>query len=86
MVKVTDGAAVGHMVETVLIPVTRGEKDRITVCVSSQVGCAMGCKFCFTGTIGLQANLSVAQIVEQVATAGQKPKLTRMIGLAQLGF
>lgn len=38
-------------VETVLIPISReqGSKDRITLCVSSQVGCAMNCQFCFTG-------------------------------------
>jgi len=39
---------------------------RTTVCVSSQVGCAMGCKFCATGTMGLKRNLTSAEILEQV--------------------
>ena len=57
-------------IETVLIPAdTDGRRPRITVCVSSQVGCAMGCKFCFTGTMGLEANLATAEIVHQVVVA-----------------
>ena len=58
----------GLNVETVLIPAKggRGRKPRTTVCVSSQVGCAMGCKFCYTGLMGLQVNLTAGQIVEQV--------------------
>ncbi|GAQ82131.1 ribosomal RNA large subunit methyltransferase [Klebsormidium nitens] len=52
----------GGRVETVLIP-TPG---RNTVCVSSQVGCAMNCQFCYTGRIGLKANLSTGEIVEQL--------------------
>nr|MBF0221957.1 23S rRNA (adenine(2503)-C(2))-methyltransferase RlmN [Desulfobulbaceae bacterium] len=51
-----------HIVESVLIP----EGDRNTLCVSSQVGCAMGCKFCLTGTMGLKRNLTPAEIVNQV--------------------
>ncbi|KAI3652250.1 hypothetical protein MP228_003553 [Amoeboaphelidium protococcarum] len=42
---------------------------RSTVCISSQVGCAMGCKFCATGTMGLMANLSAGEIVEQLVHA-----------------
>ena len=59
----------GLNVETVLIPAkeVRGRKPRTTVCVSSQVGCAMGCKFCYTGLMGLQVNLTAGQIVEQVS-------------------
>eukprot|EP00892_Ulva_mutabilis_P001504 jgi/Ulvmu1/11354/UM075_0014.1 len=58
-------------VETVLIPVVRkqGKRNRITICVSSQVGCAMGCTFCYTGRMGLMRNLSAAQIVEQLVEA-----------------
>ncbi|GMH41777.1 hypothetical protein BSKO_09687 [Bryopsis sp. KO-2023] len=59
----------GSRVETVLIPVSRGNRERITVCVSSQIGCAMNCQFCYTGTMGLKTNLSTAQIVEQVVVA-----------------
>lgn len=58
-------------IETVLIPVTRegSLRPRTTLCVSSQVGCAMNCQFCFTGRMGLRAHLSTAQIVEQVVEA-----------------
>ncbi len=52
----------GRMIESVLIP----EGDRNTLCVSSQVGCAMGCTFCLTGTMGFIRNLSCAEIVNQV--------------------
>lgn len=52
----------GHILESVLIP----EPDRNTLCISSQVGCAMGCTFCLTGTMGFIRNLSVAEIVNQV--------------------
>ncbi|TKB11138.1 23S rRNA (adenine(2503)-C(2))-methyltransferase RlmN [Desulforhopalus sp. IMCC35007] len=52
----------GHLIESVLIP----EEDRNTLCISSQVGCAMGCTFCLTGTMGFIRNLSVAEIVNQV--------------------
>jgi len=50
-------------IETVLM---KHEDGRATVCVSSQVGCAMGCSFCATGTMGLKRNLKTAEIVEQV--------------------
>ncbi len=52
----------GHIIESVLIP----EDDRNTLCVSSQVGCAMGCKFCLTGTMGFTRNLNPAEIVGQI--------------------
>ncbi|MCI5147877.1 MAG: 23S rRNA (adenine(2503)-C(2))-methyltransferase RlmN [Candidatus Electrothrix sp. MAN1_4] len=50
------------MIESVLIP----EEDRNTLCVSSQAGCAMGCRFCVTGSMGFQRNLTRAEIVNQV--------------------
>jgi 23S rRNA (adenine2503-C2)-methyltransferase len=52
----------GACVESVLIP----DEGRNTLCVSSQVGCAMGCRFCLTGSFGLERNLSCAEIVNQV--------------------
>ncbi|MCI5147291.1 MAG: 23S rRNA (adenine(2503)-C(2))-methyltransferase RlmN, partial [Candidatus Electrothrix sp. AR3] len=52
----------GLMIESVLIP----EEERNTICVSSQVGCAMGCRFCLTGQMGFKRNLSRAEIVNQV--------------------
>ncbi len=58
----------GQRVETVLME-ARGpgrEVDRYTVCVSSQVGCALGCSFCVTGQVGFVRQLSQGEIVEQV--------------------
>ena len=52
----------GNKIETVYIPETK----RTTICVSSQVGCALRCAFCHTGTQGFTRNLSVAEIVKQV--------------------
>ncbi|XRA97874.1 ribosomal RNA large subunit methyltransferase N [Pycnococcus provasolii] len=46
-----------------------GGHRRVTVCVSSQVGCLMGCKFCATGTLGLTGSLTAGEILEQVAHA-----------------
>ena len=61
--------ASGRQVEAVLIPDFRddGRAKRLTVCVSSQVGCAMACSFCATGLMGFQQNLTVGEIVDQVA-------------------
>ena len=63
----------GRFVETVLIPASPalyGDKsDRLTLCVSSQVGCAYDCKFCASGLAGFTRNLSAAEIVEQVVQA-----------------
>jgi 23S rRNA (adenine2503-C2)-methyltransferase len=59
----------GRHVEAVLIPdldEETGEANRLTVCVSSQVGCAMGCHFCATGLMGFHENLTAGQIVDQV--------------------
>jgi len=53
----------GAKIETVLL---RHKDGRNTVCVSSQVGCALGCEFCATGTMGLKRNLEFMEIVEQV--------------------
>lgn len=53
-----------EIVESVLI----SDEDRLTLCISSQVGCAMGCKFCMTGSIGLKRNLKADEIVEQIIT------------------
>ena len=49
-------------IETVLIP----EEERNTLCISSQVGCAMGCTFCLTGTLGFVRNLRPAEMVNQI--------------------
>lgn len=54
-------------IETVLMQYRRkSARDRNTLCVSTQVGCAMGCKFCATGRGGLKRNLTVGEIIDQV--------------------
>ncbi|PEN07664.1 23S rRNA (adenine(2503)-C(2))-methyltransferase RlmN [Longimonas halophila] len=60
--------------ETVLIPSfdALGTAQRLTVCVSSQVGCAMGCSFCATGLMGFQENLSPGAIYDQVWVMNQE--------------
>lgn len=57
----------GNMIESVLIP----EPDRNTLCVSSQVGCAMKCSFCLTATMGFIRNLIPSEIVNQVCAVGE---------------
>jgi 23S rRNA (adenine2503-C2)-methyltransferase len=54
-----------HVIESVLM----GYPDRVTVCVSSQAGCAMGCTFCATGQMGLQNNLGAGEISAQAVWA-----------------
>lgn len=51
-----------QFVETVYLP----EEDRVTLCVSSQAGCKMGCRFCMTGTLGFHGHLSAAEILNQI--------------------
>jgi 23S rRNA (adenine2503-C2)-methyltransferase len=55
----------GARVQAVLMP----DGDRLTLCVSTQVGCGFGCTFCYTGTMGLERNLSAGEIVAQVLVA-----------------
>ena len=63
----------GRYVESVLIPANKGfmgnQSDRMTLCVSSQVGCAYDCKFCASGLAGFTRNLRADEIVEQVMQA-----------------
>ncbi|MBS1248999.1 MAG: putative dual-specificity RNA methyltransferase RlmN [Chloroflexi bacterium] len=57
----------GKAIETVLMHYPfRNRQDRHTVCISTQVGCAMGCTFCATGQMGFQRHLSSGEIIEQV--------------------
>jgi len=60
----------GALVETVLMLYP----DRATVCVSSQAGCAMGCRFCATGQAGFERHLTVGEIVEQVVRASRRAR------------
>jgi 23S rRNA (adenine2503-C2)-methyltransferase len=54
----------GEEIESVLIP----DEDRLTACISSQVGCPLACRFCLTGLMGIRRNLSAAEILGQVLT------------------
>lgn len=58
-------------------------KPRATLCVSSQVGCKMGCRFCMTGRQGFQANLTVADILNQVYSIPQSEELTNIVVMGQ---
>jgi len=69
----------GNLIESVLIP----EKDHDTLCVSSQVGCSQGCRFCLTARSGLIRNLTTAEIISQIRdisrlTAGSR-NLTNIV-------
>jgi 23S rRNA (adenine2503-C2)-methyltransferase len=67
----------GRRIETVLMLYP----DRVTVCVSSQVGCAMGCGFCATGQAGFGRHLTVGEIVEQVVMAAREARaMQRRLG------
>ncbi len=66
---------VGDSIESAYIP----DGDRATLCVSSQAGCRMGCKFCATARQGLQASLSTNEILNQVASLPEFAKLTNIV-------
>jgi 23S rRNA (adenine2503-C2)-methyltransferase len=65
----------GKTVESVLIPAN----GRLTGCISSQVGCAMACKFCLTGIQGLDRSLSAAEIVAQVVALRRVAPVTNIV-------
>ena len=65
----------GHFVEAVYIP----DHDRATLCVSSQVGCKMGCKFCMTGKQGFSASLTAGQIINQINSLPERDTLTNVV-------
>ncbi|OGW33536.1 MAG: 23S rRNA (adenine(2503)-C(2))-methyltransferase [Nitrospirae bacterium GWC2_56_14] len=71
----------GNTIEGVLIP---GPGGRLTLCVSTQVGCASGCAFCRTGESGLTRNLSAAEIVNQVFAA-QKVAASLITNIVLMG-
>ena len=66
----------GESVEAVRIPMDEG---RDTLCISTQVGCAMQCQFCLTGTFGLTRNLTVAEIVNQVCAAQSDAPVSNVV-------
>ncbi|MCA1739190.1 MAG: 23S rRNA (adenine(2503)-C(2))-methyltransferase RlmN [Actinobacteria bacterium] len=72
----------GHLIETVMIP----EKDRRTVCISTQVGCPMACKFCATGLLGIKRNLKAREIAEQVFVAARDLAPERVTNVVVMGM
>jgi len=62
-------------VEAVMIP----EAERATLCVSSQVGCRMGCRFCMTGRQGFRANLNAGEIINQFRSIDEREQLTNAV-------
>ncbi len=69
----------GQKVECVFIP----DGDRATLCVSSQVGCRMGCRFCMTGRQGFGGNLSVTDILNQIYSVPGSELLTNIVFMGQ---
>lgn len=65
----------GTFIEAVMIPA----EDRYTLCVSSQAGCKMGCKFCMTGRMGFKGNLDVAEIISQYLEVEENNLLTNTV-------
>src|SRR3984957_1979852 len=72
----------GAKVETVLMEYA----DRVTVCVSTQAGCAMGCQFCATGQAGFQRHLSPGEIVEQGAGGMGEARPRRLSNVVFMGM
>jgi 23S rRNA (adenine2503-C2)-methyltransferase len=77
----------GRAIESVLIPDDKEGRDKLTLCVSSQVGCAMDCGFCATATLGFGRNLQAGEMVQQVyrATklAGRRPTNLVFMGMGE---
>src|ERR1700675_1615441 len=75
----------GARIQSVLMP----DRDRLTLCVSTQVGCGFACAFCLTGTMGLERNLTAGEIVGQVlaarATLGPGEPLTPLVHMGMGG-
>lgn len=65
----------GEAVESVLIP----DEGRNTLCISSQVGCAMACEFCLTGTFRLKRNLTTAEIINQVCAVKRDAEIRNIV-------
>jgi 23S rRNA (adenine2503-C2)-methyltransferase len=72
----------GATIETVLMTY----QDRVTVCVSSQAGCAMGCTFCATGQAGFSRQLSVGEVIEQVVYAARAAGDRRLSNVVFMGM
>jgi 23S rRNA (adenine2503-C2)-methyltransferase len=90
VLRLTDAGMEGLETESVLIPMPRASGTTTTLCVSSQIGCAMGCRFCETAQMGLIKNLRADQIVHQWWSATHRvPRPTdpaRMHGVKNIVF
>ena len=64
-----------HFIESAYIP----DGDRATLCISSQAGCRMGCRFCATGRQGLQHSLSTNEILNQIGSLPERERLTNVV-------
>lgn len=69
----------GHYVESVFIP----DGERATLCISSQVGCKMNCRFCMTGRQGFEGQLTVGDILNQVYSLPEREQLTNIVFMGQ---
>ena len=71
-----------HFIESAYIP----DGDRATLCISSQAGCRMGCRFCATGRQGLQHSLSTNEILNQIGSLPERERLTNVVfmGMGEL--
>ncbi|MBR2351529.1 MAG: 23S rRNA (adenine(2503)-C(2))-methyltransferase RlmN [Alistipes sp.] len=65
----------GEAVESAYIP----DRERATLCVSSQAGCRMGCRFCATARLGLKHSLSTCDILNQIASLPERERLTNVV-------
>ena len=72
----------GNRIESVLIP----DENRLTLCISSQVGCAMGCRFCMTGAGGFIRNLKAHEIVDQVIAVNRILHPRKVTNLVLMGM
>lgn len=68
-----------NYIESVYIP----DNDRATLCVSTQAGCKMGCRFCMTGTLGFHGHLTAADILNQIFSIPDADKLTNIVYMGE---
>jgi len=72
----------GGRISAVLMP----DEDRLTLCLSTQVGCGFGCTFCLTGTMGLDRNLDASEIVAQLLVANAQSETQRVTHMVFMGM
>ena len=71
-----------HKIESVVIP----EKKRTTLCISTQVGCPLDCKFCATGLMGYKKNLSAGEIFDQFKLASKDYNESEITNIVYMGM